>query len=64
MDKRCRQRVAPDEARRLTIYITQELYDYIREEAYVQDVSMSLVVREALQEYLERHAGDGKIARA
>jgi len=64
MDKRCRQRVAPDEARRLTIYITRELYEYIREEAYVQDISMSLVVREALAEYLARHAGDGKIVLA
>ncbi len=30
----------------------------------MQDISMSLVVREALEEYLARHAGDGKIVLA
>jgi len=56
MNKRSRQRVTPDEARRLTIYTTQELYDSIRDEAYQRDVSMSLIVREALDDYLGRHA--------
>lgn len=45
---------------RVAVMLTQEQYAGLRKVAYERQASQSEIVREALDEYLDRRQGDGR----